>query len=54
MGYGTSKVRMEGRRNDQALHVEYAERGKEYKILFISSLFCEDILLAYIRIHVIH
>jgi len=33
------------------LHVEYAERGKEYDILFIFSLFCE---YEYVRIHAIH
>jgi len=36
------------------LHVEYAERGKEYGILFIFSLFCEYIYLEYTRNHVIH
>jgi len=36
------------------LHVEYAERGKEYGILFISSLFYEYIHLDYVRIHVIY
>ena len=36
------------------LHVEYAERGKEYGILFIASLFCEYVQLAYIRIHAIY
>jgi len=36
------------------LHVEYAERGKEYGILFIFSLFCEYIHLEYVRIHVIY
>jgi len=36
------------------LHVEYAERGTEYGILFIFSLFCEYIHLEYVRIHVIH
>ena len=37
-----------------SLHVEYAERGKEYGILFIFSLFCEYIHLEYVRIHVIY
>jgi len=32
------------------LHVEYAERGNEYSILFIFGLFCEY----YVRVHVIH
>jgi len=36
------------------LHVEYAEREKEYGILFIFSLFCECIHLEYVRIHVIY
>jgi len=36
------------------LHVEYAERGKQYGILFIFSLFCEYIHLEYIRIHAIY
>jgi len=36
------------------LHVEYAERGKEYGTLFISSLFCEYLDLEYVRIHVIY
>jgi len=36
------------------VHVEYAERGTEYGILFIFSLFCEYIHLEYIRIHVIY
>ena len=36
------------------LHVEYAERGKEYGILFIFSLSYEYIHLEYIRIHVIY
>jgi len=37
-----------------ALHLEYAERGKEYGILFIFSLFCEYIHLEYVRIHGIY
>jgi len=37
-----------------SLHVEYAERGTEYGILFIVSLFCECIYLEYVRIHVIY
>ena len=37
-----------------ALHVEYAERGKEYGILFMFSLFCEYFHLEYVRIHVIY
>jgi len=36
------------------LHVEYAERGTEYGILFLFSLFCEYIQLEYARIHVIY
>jgi len=36
------------------LHVEYTERGKEYGILFIFSLFCENIHLEYVRIHLIY
>jgi len=36
------------------LHVEYAEPGEEYGILFIFSLFCEYIQLEYVRIHVIY
>ena len=37
-----------------ALHVEYAEPGKEYGIQFIYSLFCEYIHLEYERIRVIY
>jgi len=33
------------------LHVEYAERGEEYGILFIFCLFCEYIPLEYVGIH---
>jgi len=36
------------------LDVEYAERGKEYGILFIFSLFCEYVHLEYVRIRVIY
>jgi len=36
------------------LHVEYAERGLEYGILFIFSLLCEYIHLEYVRIHGIY
>jgi len=36
------------------LHVEYAERGREYCILFIVSLFCDYSHLEYVRIHVIY
>ena len=36
------------------LHVEYAERGNEYRILFIFSLLCEYVSLAYVRINVIY
>jgi len=36
------------------LHVEYAERGIVYRILFILSLFYECIHLEYVRIHVIY
>ena len=39
------------RRGALALHVEYAERGNGYDILFIFSLFCENIHLEYVRIH---
>jgi len=35
------------------LHVEYAEGGKEYRILFIFSLLCEYTHLEYVRVHVI-
>ena len=35
------------------LHVEYAERGNEYGILFIFSLFCDYTRLEYVRIHAI-
>jgi len=38
----------------RTLHVEYAERGKEYGILFILSLLCEYSHLEYVRIHVIY
>jgi len=34
-----------------SLHIEYAEQGKEYGILFMFSLFCEYIHLEYVRIH---
>ena len=37
-----------------SLRVEYVERGKEYGILFIMSLFCDYIQLEYVRIHVIY
>jgi len=36
------------------LHVEYTERGTEYGILFIFSLFCEFSHLQYVRIHVMY
>ena len=36
-----------------SLHVEYAERGNEYGILFRCSLFCENVL-EYVRIHAIY
>ena len=36
------------------LHVEYAERGTEYGILFICNLFCEYANLEYVRLHVIY
>jgi len=39
------------RRTPNTLHVEYKERGKEYGILFICGLFCEDMHLEYLRIH---
>jgi len=38
----------------QTLYVEYAERGTEYGILFIFSLFCEYGHLEYVCIHVIY
>ena len=34
--------------------MEYAERGKEYGILFIFRLCCEYMHLAYVRIHAIY
>jgi len=37
-----------------SLHIECAERGKEYGILFIGSLFCEYIHIEYVRIHAIY
>jgi len=36
------------------LRLEYAERGKEYGIPFIFSLFCEYTNLEYGRIYVIY
>jgi len=36
------------------LHVENAERGKYYGILFTLSLSCEYIQFEYVRIHVIY
>jgi len=36
------------------LHVEYAERGTEYGILFTFNLFCEYANLEYVRIRVIY
>ena len=36
------------------LHIEYAERGNEYGILFIFRLFSEYTRLEYVRIHVIY
>ena len=36
------------------LHVEYAERGKEYGILFMLSLFCVYGNLEYLHFHVIY
>jgi len=39
---------------DGTLPVEYPERGKEYGILFIFSLFYEYIQLEYVRSHVIY
>ena len=38
----------------ESLHVESAERGTEYGILFIFRLFCEYMHLGYVRIHVIY
>jgi len=37
-----------------ALHVEYAERGRKYGILFISNLFCEYITLECVRVPVVY
>jgi len=37
-----------------SLYVEYAERGKEYGILFMFSLLCEYIHLECVRIHVVY
>jgi len=45
-GYGEGRL--------ETLHVEYAERGEEYGILFVFSLLCEYILIEYVRIHVIY
>jgi len=36
------------------LHVEYAEQGNEWGILFIFSWFCEYSNLEYVHIHVIY
>jgi len=36
------------------LQFEYAERGKEYGIIFRCSLFCEYVRLEYVRIHGIY
>jgi len=36
------------------LHVEYAERGNEYGILFIFGLFSEYSQLEYVRTHAIY
>jgi len=38
----------------RVLHVEYAERGNEYGILFIFSMICENTRLEYVRIHVVY
>jgi len=38
----------------QILRVEYAERGNEYGIPFIFSLFCAYMYLEDVRIHVIY
>jgi len=35
-------------------HVEYTERGKDYGVLFIFSLFCECIHVEYVRIHLMY
>ena len=37
-----------------SLHVEYAERRGKYDILFIFSLFCENINLEYVAVPVIN
>ena len=42
------------RQTATTLHVEYAERGKEYGILFVFSLFCEYGLLRCVRTHVMY
>jgi len=36
------------------LHVEYAERGRKYGVLFIFNLFCEYIDLEYVRVPVVY
>jgi len=41
-------------RKASSLYVEYAEREKEYSILFIFSLYCEHIQLECVLIHVIY
>jgi len=38
----------------RTLHVEYADGGNEYGILFLFSLLCEYTHLEYVRIHVIY
>ena len=48
------KVGVEAGEGDRCLHVEYADRGKEYGIRFIFSLLCEYTPLEYVRIHVIY
>ena len=48
-------VKVESRRpQPTSPHVEYAERGTEYCILFRFSLFCEYVYLEYVRIHAIY
>jgi len=37
-----------------SLHVEHAERGRKYGILFIFNLFCEYINVEYVRVPVIY
>jgi len=36
------------------LHVEYAEPGRKYDIIFLFNLFCEYINLEYVRVPVVY